>query len=52
MAEALAGLRNVIVHMYADIDYEELASFLDILGEVERLMQKMLDFIVREGLDP
>ncbi len=41
-----------MVHMYVDVDYEGLASFLDILGEVERLMQKMLDFIVRESLDP
>ena len=52
LAESLAGLRNVIVHMYADVDYEMLASILDILDKVESLMQRMLNFIVEEGLDP
>ena len=50
--ERLAGLRNVIVHMYADIDYTVLVDMLDFLERLESLMSKMLGFIVEAGIDP
>ena len=52
LLRSLAGLGNVIVHMYADLDYEVLAGVLDILDRVEALMGAMLGYIRREGLDP
>lgn len=52
LLESLAGLRNIIVHMYADIDYTVLAEVLDLLDELERIMGSMLGYIEREGLDP
>ena len=52
LLRGLAGLRNVIFHLYADVDYERLVGFLDIVEDVERLMGKMLDFIRNAGLDP
>jgi uncharacterized protein YutE (UPF0331/DUF86 family) len=52
LLRGLAGLRNVIVHLYAEVDYEKLAGFLEVLDDVEKLMGKMLSFIRRAGLDP
>ncbi len=52
LLESLAGLRNIIVHMYADIDYTVLAEVLDLLDELERIMGSMLGYIERKGLDP
>jgi len=48
----LAGLRNVIVHMYADVDYERLLEALDILPLIEGLMERLLGYLEERGLDP
>jgi len=34
----LAGLRNILVHSYSDVDHEILFSLLDKVGEMEDLM--------------
>ena len=52
LLSGLAGLRNVIVHIYAEIDYEELASILGLLDSVEALMSRLLGFIEERGIDP
>ena len=49
---SLAGFRNVIVHMYAELDYWELAGILDMLDELEHLMARMLGFLEERGVDP
>ncbi len=49
---ALAGLRNILVHDYARINHKLLYSFLDRLGEMEKLMNALLDFIREKRLDP
>jgi len=38
--------------MYAEIDYEELASILGLLDSVEALMSRLPGFIEERGLDP
>ena len=50
--EQLAGLRNIIVHLYADIDYEALLDVLELLGAMEDVMARMLSYIERRGIDP
>jgi uncharacterized protein YutE (UPF0331/DUF86 family) len=52
LLRGLAGLRNVIVHLYAEVDYEKLAGFLNVLEDVEGLMGIMLNFVREKGLDP
>ena len=52
LLSGLAGLRNIIVHMYAEIDYEELAGILTLLDSVEALMSRLLSFIEEKGIDP
>ena len=52
LLSGLAGLRSIIVHMYAEIDYEELASILGLLDSVEALMSRLLGFIEERGIDP
>ncbi len=52
LLSGLAGLRNIIVHMYAEIDYEELANILSLLNSVEALMSRLLGFIEERGIDP
>lgn len=49
----MARLRNVLVHVYADIDYELLLEHARALRVDARiLLEKMLGFIEEQGLDP
>ena len=48
----LAGLRNILVHSYSDVDHEILFSLLDKVGEMEDLMGKLLRYMEKEGIDP
>ncbi|MDJ0269049.1 MAG: DUF86 domain-containing protein [Aigarchaeota archaeon] len=52
-AEELTGLRNILVHLYADVDYkllhEELPLFIE---RVSNLMAKLLRYLDERGLDP
>ena len=48
----MAGLRNVLVHLYAEIDYELLYSLLSRAEEMEDLMRKLLDYMEARGIDP
>ena len=52
LLSGLAGLRNVIVHMYAEVDYEMLAGILNLLDDIEALMSRLLRFIEEKGIDP
>ncbi len=52
LLSGLAGPRNIIVHMYAEIDYEELTSILGLLDSIEALMSRLLSFIEERGIDP
>ena len=51
--EELVGIRNIIVHMYADIKdkiiHENLKEFVKTLKEVLRILLK---FCKRKGIDP
>jgi len=49
---SLAGLRNILVHSYSDVDHEILFSLLDKVGEMEDLMGKLLRYMEKEGIDP
>ncbi len=49
---SMAGLRNVLVHLYAEIDYELLYSLLSRAEEMEDLMRKLLDYMEARGIDP
>jgi len=48
----LAGLRNILVHSYSDVDHEILFSLLDKVGEMEDLMGKLFRYMEKEGIDP
>jgi len=48
----LTGLRNVIVHMYADVDYERLLEALDMLPIIEGLMGRLLGYLEERGWTP
>ena len=51
--EGLVGLRNILVHMYADVDRELL--FKAIKDEIQvwrSLFNKLVDYMVKEGIDP
>lgn len=50
--ELWIGLRNILVHGYADVDYGKLSEALDELDELERLIEKIGYFVEREGIDP
>ncbi len=52
LLSGLAGLRNVIIHMYAEVDYEELVGILDILDSIENLASRLLSYIEEKGIDP
>ncbi len=52
LLEGLAGLRNIIVHLYADVDYEKLIGILELVDGMENLMNKLLRYIASEKLDP
>jgi len=42
LLRSLAGLRNVIIHMYVGIDYDRLLEITDLLSDIEALMNKLL----------
>ncbi|BES81797.1 type VII toxin-antitoxin system HepT family RNase toxin [Pyrodictium abyssi] len=49
----LARLRNVIVHVYADIDYELLLEHARRLrSDARRLLSRLLGYMEEKGLDP
>ncbi len=50
---ALARLRNVLAHMYADIDYELLHEHAkELRRDARKLLQRMLGYMERSGIDP
>ncbi len=49
---SMAGLRNILVHIYTGVDHEMLYSLLWRAEEMEEIMRKLLDYIEREGIDP
>lgn len=49
---SMAGLRNVLVHIYAEVDHEMLYSLLRRVEEMDEIMRKLLNYIEREGIDP
>jgi len=49
---SMAGLRNILVRVYAQVDHERLYSLLWQVEELEEIMRKLLNYIEREGLDP
>jgi len=49
---SMAGLRNILVHVYAQVDHERLYSLLWRVEELEEIMRKLLNYIEKEGLDP
>ncbi len=52
LLQGLAGLRNVLVHLYSDVDYGRLIDSLSLLGRVEDLARAMLKYLEERGLDP
>ena len=49
----LAGLRNVIVHMYAEVDYQLLHAYArSIIVDARRIASRILKFMEERGLDP
>lgn len=49
----LVGLRNIIVHMYADIKSEIIyENLLDIISTLKRAMGVLLDYCEKHGIDP
>ena len=49
----LARLRNIVVHVYADLDYELLMEHARLLrSDARRLLSKLLGYIEEAGLDP
>ncbi len=49
---SMAGLRSILVHIYAGVDHEMLYSLLQRMEEMEILMRRLLDYIERENIDP
>ncbi len=51
--EGLIGLRNVLVHLYADVDLDLLVRIVrNELSSWVSLFNKLLEYMVREGIDP
>lgn len=49
----LARLRNIIVHAYADIDYELLFEHAKKLrNDARKILKKLIDYMEIKGLDP
>ncbi len=49
----LAGLRNVIVHMYAEIDHKKVYRELSyIVKSSTKIMAQLLGYMEKEGIDP
>ena len=49
----LAKLRNIIVHLYADIDYELLFEHASQLrSDARNILHKLIDYIERNNIDP
>ncbi len=42
---SLAGLRNILVHSYSEIDHEIIFSLLNRVEEIEDLMGKLLKYM-------
>ncbi len=52
IVSSLAGLRNLLVHSYSEVDHEILLSLLDKVEELEHIMSEMLSYMEREEIDP
>ncbi|RLI09918.1 hypothetical protein DRO33_06125 [Candidatus Bathyarchaeota archaeon] len=52
IVSSLAGLRNILVHSYSEVDHEILLSLLDRVEELEHVMSEMLGYMERERIDP
>ncbi len=51
--EGLIGLRNVLVHLYADVDLDLLVKIVrNELSSWVSLFNKLLEYMIREGIDP
>ncbi len=51
--EGLIGLRNVLVDLYADVDLDLLVRIVrNELSSWVSLFNKLLEYMVREGIDP
>ena len=49
----LAWLRNILVHIYAEIDEEKIYNFAKTLvKDAETLAKKMLQYMEKAGIDP
>ncbi|RDD53660.1 MAG: DUF86 domain-containing protein [Candidatus Korarchaeota archaeon NZ13-K] len=49
---SMAGLRDILVHIYAEVDHEMLYSLLQRVEEMDEIMRKLLKYIEQEGMDP
>ncbi|MET1159624.1 MAG: HepT-like ribonuclease domain-containing protein [Thermoprotei archaeon] len=50
--ELWIGLRNILVHGYAEIDYEKLYEALNEIEELERFINKIYRYTVDKNIDP
>jgi uncharacterized protein YutE (UPF0331/DUF86 family) len=51
--QGIVGLRNIIVHMYADIDAEIIYDNLeDIIQTLREAAAKLLEFSKAKNIDP
>ncbi len=49
----IVGLRNIIVHWYADIKYDLIFDSLeDIITVLEKFVKKLLEYCEKTGIDP
>ena len=50
--ESWIGLRNILVHGYARVDYEKLYEALKDVEEFEHIIEKMYGYVESRGIDP
>jgi len=49
----LAGLRNILVHIYSDIDYELLYNYArKLVDDARSMLQIFIDYMEKQGIDP
>jgi uncharacterized protein YutE (UPF0331/DUF86 family) len=50
--ESWIGLRNILVHAYAEINYDELFKVLQEVEELERIIDKIYEYTTSKSIDP
>ncbi len=50
---SLAGLRNILVHLYSMVDYDLLYSHArDLVRDARHILDKIIRYMVEHGIDP